>query len=75
MITAEDIERFGFRTIDEMMAVFPASIRGMIATTLSSDSRSRPARDYNNRILLMLNATRSTMCVWVGSRGRIISLT
>lgn len=56
MITAEDIERFGFRTIDEMMASVPGFYTRYDRdyAFLGTRGLGRPA-DYNNRILLMLN--------------------
>lgn len=68
IITAEDIERFGYRTLKDIFA----SVRGFYV----SDDRnyayvgirelSRPT-DYNNRVLLLLNGTTLNENVWASA--------
>ena len=56
VITAEDIERFGFRTMDEVLASVPGFYTRYDRTYAFIGTRGlgRPS-DYNNRILLMMN--------------------
>lgn len=68
IITAEEIERFGYRTLRDVFA----SVRGFYV----SDDRnyayvgvrgfSRPT-DYNNRILLLLNGTTLNENIWAST--------
>lgn len=56
VITAEDIERFGFRTIDEVLASVPGFYTRYDRNYAFIGTRGLSREpDYNNRILLMLN--------------------
>jgi iron complex outermembrane receptor protein len=68
IITSEDIQRFGYRTLDEIFM----RVRGFY---LSNDRNysyvgirgfSRPS-DYNNRVLILLNGATATDNIWGSS--------
>ncbi len=65
IITSEDIDRFGYRTLDEVLM----RIRGFYITNDRNYSYvgvrgfSRPT-DYNNRILLLINGHSTTENIW-----------
>jgi iron complex outermembrane receptor protein len=68
IITSEEIERFGYRTLDEVLM----SVRGFYITNdrtynyLGVRGFSRPS-DYNNRILLLINGKSINDNVWGAS--------
>ena len=68
IITGEEIERFGYRTLDEVLM----RIRGFYITNDRNYSYvgvrgfSRPT-DYNNRVLLLLNGNPTNDNVWGAS--------
>lgn len=68
IITAEEIEQFGYRTLEEVLM----RVRGFYITNDRNYSYvgvrgfSRPS-DYNNRVLLLLNGATTTDNIWGSS--------
>lgn len=68
IITSEDIERFGYRTIDEALM----QVKGFYITNdrnyiyVGVRGFSRPS-DYNNRILVLINGISTTDNIWGSS--------
>jgi iron complex outermembrane receptor protein len=65
IITADDIERFGYRTLDEMLRTLPGFYTSYDRTYVYVGTRgfSRPS-DTNNRILLLINDHVVNECVF-----------
>jgi outer membrane receptor for ferrienterochelin and colicins len=68
IITSEDIERFGYRTLEEVFM----RVKGFYLTNdrnysyLGVRGFSRPS-DYNNRVLMLLNGAATTENIWGSS--------
>ncbi len=68
IVTAEDIARYGYRTLDEVLAATPGfyTSNDRNYTYIGTRGFSRPT-DYNNRVLLLVDGNAVNEGVWGGA--------